>query len=376
MESQLPRILCVDDDPGVLEALRSMLGGRFDVTTALSGGAALTVLQAREPFCVVVTDYYMEDMNGADFLKRARMVAPQTTRILLTGHANLDAVINAVNEGYIFRVLVKPCDIDTLTRAIDMATEHYRLVTADHDLMAHKVEEISQRLLHAERLASLGTMATGIGHELNNATTVFLSLLAEIKARAAEGLPAEAIDLDELTQVGEHFRLHGTHLLRLGRPGSERVVPTDLGPVVSDTLHMLRTVGKLKHVDVKLFLAAEPVTVPVDARRIEQVLVNLIVNAADAMQDVRYPVLTVGLSQDPAAGQARLTIEDNGSGIAPSQLDVIFEPYFTTKPADRGTGLGLPVVRQILQGYGGSISVHSQIDKGTTFTCVLPVVNA
>ncbi|HEY7065177.1 MAG TPA: HD domain-containing phosphohydrolase [Chloroflexota bacterium] len=129
------RVLCVDDEPNVLEGLRRTLRGQYRVTTAVGGAAGLEAIQHDGPFAVVVSDLRMPEMDGVAFLSRVRQLSPDTVRVLLTGQADLDAAIAAVNEGHIFRFLSKPCPQPTLLQALDAATEQYRLVTAERVLL-------------------------------------------------------------------------------------------------------------------------------------------------------------------------------------------------------------------------------------------------
>jgi len=130
-----PRVLFVDDEPAVLEALAVNLRRAFDVVTATSGDLGLEQLHAQGDFAVVVSDMRMPKMDGATFLARARETAPDAVRILLTGQADLEATIKAVNLGQIFRFLTKPCPRDTLRGAIDSAIGQHRLITAERVLL-------------------------------------------------------------------------------------------------------------------------------------------------------------------------------------------------------------------------------------------------
>ncbi len=125
-----PRILCVDDDPQVLAALANVLRRHFDIVTAGSGAAGAEALTNLGPFTVVVSDFGMPGMNGTQFLAQARVLAPNTIRVLLTGNGNLDGAIAAVDEGDIFRFLVKPCAPDQMLRALRDAIEQARLADA------------------------------------------------------------------------------------------------------------------------------------------------------------------------------------------------------------------------------------------------------
>jgi CheY-like chemotaxis protein len=129
------RILCVDDEPMVLEALERTLSERFDVTAISSPLEALEVLKKQEPFAVVVSDMRMPHMDGSTFLARAYAIAPDTTRMLLTGQVDIQAAIAAVNKGQIFRFLCKPCPSDELGRAIEAGIAQYRLITSERELL-------------------------------------------------------------------------------------------------------------------------------------------------------------------------------------------------------------------------------------------------
>ena len=131
----LSRVLCVDDEPNILVGLERSLFGRFEVVTSNGGEAGLAAIQLGEPFDVVVSDMRMPQMDGATFLAKVREVAPDTIRILLTGHADTDSAIAAVNKGAIFRYLCKPCPKEQLVAILDEAVSQRRLVLAEKDLL-------------------------------------------------------------------------------------------------------------------------------------------------------------------------------------------------------------------------------------------------
>jgi response regulator RpfG family c-di-GMP phosphodiesterase len=139
LEQNRPRVLCVDDDPNVLEGLRDTLYPSFSVATASSGSDAIEMLRQDKSFAIVLADMRMPVMNGAVFLSFARREAPDAVRMLLTGHTDVDAAIDAVNQGEIFRFLTKPCDRDTLLRAFVSAMRQHRLLTAERALLHETV---------------------------------------------------------------------------------------------------------------------------------------------------------------------------------------------------------------------------------------------
>jgi CheY-like chemotaxis protein len=130
-----PRVLFVDDEPAVLEAVALNLRRNYDVVTATSGAAGLEHLEAESDFAVVVSDMRMPKMDGATFLALARETAPDAVRMLLTGHADLDATIKAVNHGQLFRFLTKPCPKETLINAIECAVSQHRLIIGERVLL-------------------------------------------------------------------------------------------------------------------------------------------------------------------------------------------------------------------------------------------------
>jgi len=129
------KVLFVDDEPPVLEGYQRLLRREFEVETAVGGEQGLTSIQGRGPYALVVSDMRMPGMDGVQFLSRVKQLAPDTVRMVLTGQADMTAAMNAVNEGNIFRFLTKPCDKETLSKAITTGFVQYRLVMAEKVLL-------------------------------------------------------------------------------------------------------------------------------------------------------------------------------------------------------------------------------------------------
>lgn len=129
------RVLFVDDEPNVLDGIRRQLRNRIDVETAIGASAGLELINAKGPFAVVVSDMRMPEMNGARFLAKVNEIAPDTVRMVLSGQADLDSTVAAVNEGHIFRFLMKPCDTEKLIQSLNSGIEQYRLVNAEKHLL-------------------------------------------------------------------------------------------------------------------------------------------------------------------------------------------------------------------------------------------------
>jgi signal transduction histidine kinase len=235
-----------------------------------------------------------------------------------------------------------------------------------------KLEQTRTQLLLAERRATLGTLAGGVGHELRNIAQIQVAAIDELRAALAAHEDIELLMqqvLPDLERVGEHITAHGHRLMQLARPGPDRVAPIELAAVVRDVAAMLKQAGKLGRVECVLELGSEPLSVTVNRTRIEQILVNLVINAVDAIPGEG----TVTVSVRPSDDGKRVVCEvrDTGTGMAPDVLDKIFEAFYTTK-GERGTGLGLPVVRDIVETYGGNLIVDTAPGRGSTFTFDLP----
>ena len=292
--------------------------------------------------------------------------------VSVTGSPVLDG------EGALKGIVLVARDVREIHQLLaDKEAEIGRRQVAEDELRAAKAsieEQLVQsrtQLLLAERRATLGTLAGGVGHELRNIAQIQVAAVDELAAALAANEDVAALArqiLPDLERVGEHISQHGARLMQLARPGPDHVAPIDLNDVVCDVAAMLKLAGKLRRVHLVLALAPEALTVTVNRTRIEQILVNLITNAADAITDEG----TVTVDVRPSTDGTRIVcaVVDTGGGIPDDVFDKIFEPFYTTK-GDHGTGLGLPVVREIVASYGGELKVATT-PRGSTFTFDLP----
>ncbi len=257
---------------------------------------------------------------------------------------------------------------------------HYRgapsVMTVGRDLTEHI--HLQKQLLHSERLATVGGMTAAIAHELRNPLTYVLGNLVDLSRRVpalADRVSQEVVQglearLQSALEGAEQLRSIAQDLSQFARLRDEDVARVDLTRALDGALRMAAV--ELHDVDVQLEWNRLPF-VSGSELRFSQVFLNLLINAAHAVREsVRVPrYVRVRTLTDPR-GWAVVEIDDSGVGIEPRALPTIFEPFYTTKPAGRGTGLGLAVARTIITRAGGDITVESELGKGTTFRVLLP----
>jgi CheY-like chemotaxis protein len=204
-DEALPRVLCVDDEPNILAGLERSLFGRFEVVTTNGGEAGLAAIALGEPFDVVVSDMRMPQMDGATFLAKAREVAPDTIRILLTGHADTDSAIAAVNQGAIFRYLCKPCPKEQLVAILDEAVSQHRLVRAEKDLLQNTLTAVVKILTDVlamvaptafQRAAFVQSCVRHALIKLDWPDQWIYTLAASLSQIGCVGIPADVVQAD------------------------------------------------------------------------------------------------------------------------------------------------------------------------------------
>ncbi|WP_419663564.1 two component system sensor histidine kinase [Desulfosarcina variabilis str. Montpellier] len=245
---------------------------------------------------------------------------------------------------------------------------------------------LGQQLIGASRLAELGEMAAGFAHEINNPLQIISSELSLIRLLQTEMLesgeikPGDAVDqvtdsIDQIkTQIDRCSRITAA-ILKFGRQGETRQEDLDLAVVVPEIVQMVTKKAEVHGIHLDRRMPNAPIRVNADASRLQQVLLNLLNNAMDAIIDQQGTaggVIAITLNKDNDS-QAMISVQDNGTGISPENMEKIFSPFFTTKPVGKGTGLGLSVCYGIIQQMGGKMEVDSQMGKGTTFSITLPV---
>ncbi|MEX2154040.1 MAG: PAS domain S-box protein [Gemmatimonadaceae bacterium] len=248
-------------------------------------------------------------------------------------------------------------------------------LTIGQDMTERK--QLQERALQAQRMEALGQLAGGVAHDFNNILTVITACATFVQEAVGDN-PGVLDDVKEIEAASRRAEALTRQLLAFSRRQM-------LKPEVVDVNTTIRTLSKTlnrligENIQLEIVPAAAPATVEVDIHQLEQVLLNLVVNARDAIRETGTIMIATG---NVARGDPRkddfvaITVSDDGEGIPASVRDRIFEPFFTTKAVGKGTGLGLATVLGIVEQSGGTVEVESTVGVGTTFRVLLPTVRA
>jgi signal transduction histidine kinase len=367
------RLLLIEDrsDDEELVLLELRRGGYDVVHECVETEAAMTSALARESWDVIVSDYSLPQFSGLRALAVVRGLSLDIPFIIVSGTVGEEAAVAAMRSGA--NDYVSKQSLGRLGPAIDREL-------GDAVIRAER-RRMQQQLLIADRMASVGTLAAGVAHEINNplaAVVANLELMAKDISRLCEELDItdrfhEVVDelrdaregADRLRHIVRDLKIfsRSTDEERRGPVNVKRVLESSLRMAWNEIRHRARLVEDYNDVP------------PVEANdaRLGQVFLNLIVNAAQAIQEgnAEQNFIRVSTKVDEASGRVAVEIRDSGSGIPSENLARIFDAFFTTKPVGVGTGLGLPICHRIVTGLGGEIQVESQVGKGTVFRILL-----
>jgi two-component system NtrC family sensor kinase len=373
-----PAVLYVDDEPINLRVFEANFRTKFRVLTCQSASEALAILGTRaQEIGILISDQRMPNMTGVELLERAREIAPDVQRMVITAYSDMQAVMDAVNRGQVSRYFVKPWVKEELQSSLEASLRIY--------ILQSKLREIESRVLQSERLATIGQVSAGIAHELMNPVSYMsqniatvrgdLKILAEYLTPCLRERPNSQVEriLSDLPQSLDDIETGSKHIrqvalgIRAQARGEDQAESADLAEVAEFASRMAKAEIRQR---AKLLVDGNSVMVRGGPVKLCQVLLNLIVNGAQAMDGTGRRG-QVEVSWKEKNGQIRLAVTDNGRGIPPELLDKVFKPFFTTKAPGEGTGLGLSISKDLVQGMGGSIELHSTPGVGTTVEVLL-----
>jgi two-component system, NtrC family, sensor kinase len=297
----------------------------------------------------------------------------------------LFVILGVLVAWYISRLLVGPLfqmqqymekiahgDFAPIPEAECKSQEFYSLFRA-FNRMIKELEYHQEQLLQSGKIAAIGTLTAGIAHELNNPINNIMLTAEFIKEDLSQLSQEDGEEMiqDILVQAQRASEIV-RNLLDFSRAEQPEREPLDIAQILRDTVKLVQNQVTLSGVELEWDLPANLPTVNGDPKTLQQVFLNLFINAIQAMKE--GGTLTIRARQGGEDGQELLVeVADTGSGIDPEDLSHVFEPFFTTKEVGRGTGLGLSVSYGIVRKHGGHIEVKSQKGAGSTFTVVLPV---
>lgn len=382
-------VLVVDDDERIRTALkRSLRSEPYTLLMADSGARALEIL-AKQAVQVVVSDLGMPGMDGIALLTAVADRSPDTIRLVLSGHSDSRVILDAINNGSIYRYVLKPWDNDYLKIVIRQALALWDLKAERENLLAvlqthndHLEEMVAQRtrqMMAVERQADIGRYASQIVHNLSNplhAVSAALELLATyvdndrlIKEKLEKGLAIARSAAGDLKEIIAGILAHA------GEADRFCMADLDVNPLIEKEIAFFEMIPDFKYkIEKALLLDRAIPRIRGNPIQIKQILDNLFKNALDAMADAPVKRLTVKTAAED--DQVVIRISDTGQGILPEHMDRIFSSDFTTKPIGKGTGLGLASVKTMVDAYAGTIRVTSDRGRGTTFDVRLPASKA
>ncbi len=407
-------ILVVDDAPGNLTVLGALLQPLYRVRAVNSGERALRAARSEPRPDLILLDVMMPDMNGYEVMRQLR-ADPATADIpviFVTAMQDESDELQGFELGaadYIHKPISGPIVLSRVRAQLDakaardMLRKHNARLSDQVQMGSHALEQAQLQLLQSEKLAAMGQLAAGVNHEINNPVgfvganlstldsylnDIFELIDAYEQAEAAPEGPQRFVAVDRLKRTLDlpFLREDIRALIAESQEGINRVRRivqdmkdfsrvdnrdwqwADLHQGIESTLNIARNEWKYHCTIVRQF--GEIPRVRCLATQLNQVFMNLIVNAAQAIEDKGTITITTACVDDATVS---VSVADTGKGMPPEVLEHIFEPFYTTKPVGKGTGLGLSLAWEIIERHHGRIEVTSEPGKGTIFTITLPI---
>ncbi len=360
MQAPFPfRVLVVEDDPSFVQFLRDSLlslSTELEVSVATRLTAALATLKAQSSDAVLL-DLNLPDSSGLQTLQQITAANSHVAIVVLTGTADARQAQDAMRLGAQDWLTKGQPDPDLVLRALRYAAERKRL---------------TEGLIRSQKLEAVGLLARNVAHEFNNLLTIIMGNAGV--AASADEVTIRKRALSEVEQAVKQGALLTRQLLGIARPQPAGPLVANVGQAITIVRDLCAAVLP-RSIVIRLDIDDAP-AVPLAQEQLEQVLLNLVLNARDAMPRGGTITLTARRTIEQTAdaqqqAQVRIEVRDTGTGIPPEVLPHVFDPFFTTK-GDAGTGLGLMTVKDATEHAGGTVRIESQYGKGTTILLDLP----
>lgn len=262
-------------------------------------------------------------------------------------------------------------DQGTAIKRMTDTTETSTETNSETEQLQRQIADLRSQLMQSQKLSSVGALASSITHEFNNILTTVINY-AKMGLRHKDAATRDKA-FDKILSAGQRAAKITTGMLSYSRSQGDRREPTDLAELVDEVMVLVQKDLQMHRVRLQTDFYDRPFA-DINAGQIQQVLLNLIINARQAMDG--GGMLTISVRSNPESGMAELAVKDTGGGIPSEKLPRIFDPFFSTKEADSqgqgGTGLGLALCREIIEAHKGRIRVESIVGQGTTFTLKFP----
>jgi signal transduction histidine kinase len=366
------RLLLVDDETSFLNPVAKRLKKRGISPELASGGEQCLSILEIQAIDVVVTDIKMPGMDGIRLLKAIKEKYPDIEVMLLTGQGSIQDGVEGIKAGA-FDYLTKPIEIEQLLEKIHLAYEKIvdrQEKRKEAEFRVKYLEEVWTQIVQSEKLASLGRLAAGVAHEINNPLTGILLYGNMMLEKLEDNNPLKQ-HLKYVLEDANRCKEIVKNLLAYSRQNSPFKEQFELNSLVQSSLSLIEDHKIFKNFSLVKELADYSILINADKNQLTQVIINLVMNAVDAMDD--RGKLTIRTYRDEKAGMACLEVQDTGTGIPQEVISKIFDPFFTTKMPGKGTGLGLSTIYGIVKENNGRISVKETSHEGTTFILELPI---
>lgn len=385
--SSARRVLIVDDSQTVRKIFAMHLGANYECREACSFDEAVAALKELQ-FDVVITDVIMPGLSGIELLRKIIKEYPETAVVVVSAVDRPQRALDAIRLGA-FDYLIKPCEPSALEFTVERAIERRDLLAnarrheeelerQNAELLRRRelLEHLQAQVVQSEKMASLGQLAAGVAHELNNPVGIVfanIEMLGDLIEQVIEG-PDQAL-IDEIRSIIDDCREGSTrirdivqNLRTFSRLDEAEYKETDIHEGIDATLRLLSRHFATGPITIRKEFGDLP-RVNAFPSQLNQVWMNLLANAAQAIGNRAGEIFIRTWTDE---NDAIVTVSDTGTGIPVQHLNRIFDPFFTTKPVGDGTGLGLSISFGIIERHGGRITAKSRLNEGTTFEVRLP----
>lgn len=385
-------LLVIDDEVDITKSLFRQFRRKYKVYTATNGDDALKIMN-EYPIQVILSDQRMPGMTGVDFFGKIKDKYPEVLKMILTGYSDIDAVVNAINVGQVFRYLTKPWNPLELELAVKEAFEKHELLTNNKKLLVelknantHLEEKIKERthelesandrlkLLNIEKNRYIGIVAHDLRNPIGNAYNFSYLLISDFHGFSEE----ERMEFLGIINERCGYSLNLIEDFLDASKIEAGILDLDFkhwdyNQIVEGCIAQNQMFARQKKQHMIFEPTEKDIRLLCDKDKMEQVINNLLGNA------IKYSSVskTIWITTQPEGSNLVTTIKDEGRGIAENEISSIFNAFQTTSTTstagEKSTGLGLAIVKKIIESHNGTISVKSELEVGSEFSFVLPI---